>query len=201
MDEQQRQQPGRLPLLVGTNWCSMRARSSARPAELILYEFLAGIGGVTAGVEQMNDRQDSVHALGQVVVRRNDVRYVRRDDLLLGPGEAGGHGGLGDQERVRDVGRRHAADEPQRQGDLALGGQGRVATREDQAQSVVGNPVRSPPPAPRRPRVPATTASFRPQRVGVAHGVEGEPAGHGRQPRAGPVRDTIAVPGLVNAFT
>jgi hypothetical protein len=46
---------------------------------------------------------------------------------------------LRNDERARDLLRRQAADEAQRQRDLRVGGEGRVAAREDQLEAVVGD--------------------------------------------------------------
>ena len=60
-------------------------------------------------------------------------------DLPLRSHEPLRHRRLGDEEGVRDLGRREAADLAQRQRDAALGGERRVAAGEDEGEPVVGD--------------------------------------------------------------
>ena len=70
-------------------------------------------------------------------------RHAERDagvaDLPLGADEALGERRLRDEERARDLRRLEAADQAQRQRDLRLRRERRVAAREDQLEPLVGN--------------------------------------------------------------
>ena len=81
------------------------------------------------------------------------VRDAGRGDLLLRPGDPGGHRRLADQEGARDLGRGQPAQQPQGQRDLRLDGERRVAAGEDQPQPVVGDTSSA------RPRPTAGSAS------------------------------------------
>ena len=49
------------------------------------------------------------------------------------------HGRFGNEKGVRDLCRREAAQKTQRQGDLGIGCEGRVAAGEDEAEAIVSN--------------------------------------------------------------
>ena len=57
---------------------------------------------------------------------------------MLGPHEPLRHRRLGDQEGAGDLGSREAAERAQRERDLRLGGEGRMAAREEQFEPLVG---------------------------------------------------------------
>src|SRR5579859_5738030 len=71
------------------------------------------------------------------MLRRNAQRNARVANLSLGPHEPLREGRLGDDERLRDLGRRQAADEAECQGNLRVGGERRVAAGEDQLEPLV----------------------------------------------------------------
>ncbi len=71
------------------------------------------------------------------MVGRDAERDPGAADLPLRAHEPLRHRGLGDEERVCDLGRREAADLAQRQRDAALGGERRVAAREDEREALV----------------------------------------------------------------
>ena len=62
---------------------------------------------------------------------------MRRLDLVLGPDETLGHGRLGDEEGTGHLIGGEATEQSQRQRDLCLGREGRVAAGEDESESVV----------------------------------------------------------------
>ena len=117
--QQQRQQARGLAL-AGSSARSIRARSSARPVRSSRTSVAAGGRGVPGRVEQVDDGERGVEPRGQLVGRRHRVGDAGGGDLLLGAGDARRHRRLRDEERVRDVRRRHAAHEAQRQRDLGL---------------------------------------------------------------------------------
>ncbi len=110
-------------------------------------------GGRVALVEQQV--QHGEHGPGsfrQHVVGRDAEGYAGVADLALGPHQALGHGGFGDQERPRYLGRGQAGQGAQGEGDLGLQGQGRMTAGEHQAQAVVAARPRRPDPRRRRAR-------------------------------------------------
>ena len=138
VDHQQREQPERLAL--GGQQRDDEARELQRAGgEVGAHQLAARRRGVARRVQQVDDREDGVETRRQLLRLRHGVRDVRGGDLLLGPRQAGRHRRLGDEEGPRDVRRRDAADQPQRQGDLRLGRERRMAAGEDQPQPVVGD--------------------------------------------------------------
>jgi hypothetical protein len=95
------------------------------------------VGVVPAGEEQVEHGQHAGEPLGQRGAGGHAVRDAGVSDLGFGPGEAAGHGRLGDQERTRDVGGRYPADGAQGQRHAGVEGQRRVAAGEDEPQPVV----------------------------------------------------------------
>jgi hypothetical protein len=73
------------------------------------------------------------------VLRRHAQRDPRVADLPLRADEPLRERGLGHQEGARDLRRLEAADEAQRQRDLRLGRERRVAAGEDQLEPLVGD--------------------------------------------------------------
>src|SRR3954453_17241113 len=70
---------------------------------------------------------------------RDSEREAGVADLPLGPDEALGERRLRDEEGARDLRRLEAADEAQRQGDLRLQRERRMAAGEDELEPFVGN--------------------------------------------------------------
>ena len=101
-----------------------------------------------------------------------------------------------DEERVRDVRRRDAAHEPQRQRDLRLARQRGMAAGEDEPQPVVGDPSASSALVVLRLE---QQRELRLQRAPAAQEVEREAARDRREPRAGARGDAVARPGLERA--
>ena len=87
---------------------------------------------MAGGVEQMGDGQHRIQPVGQLMGRGDTVGDLGQGDLLFRPGDAGGHGGLADQERAGDLGGGQPAHQPQGQGDLGLGGERGMAAGEEQ---------------------------------------------------------------------
>jgi len=71
------------------------------------------------------------------VVARHPVRDSGELDLALGANQTLRHGRLGDQEGAGHFAGAQPTEQPQGQRNLRLGGQGRVATGEDQPKSVI----------------------------------------------------------------
>jgi len=98
--------------------------------------------GVALVEDQVDDGEDGGQPGGQLVARGHLVRQPALADRALGAHEALRDRGLGHEECARDLDRAQPAYQPQREGHAALGGQRRMAAREDQSQPVVGNRLR-----------------------------------------------------------
>ena len=97
----------------------------------------ARAGGVAFVEDQVEDVHDRAEARGAVVGGR---RLEARAGVLegcLGPADPLGHGRLGDQERVGDLGGGEPADRAQGQRDRRRRRQRRVAAHEQQVEAVV----------------------------------------------------------------
>ena len=108
-------------------------------AQVGAHEVGAGRRRVALVEHEVEDREHRPEPLGQQVVGRDAERDAGAADLPLRAHEPLRHRRLRDEERVRDLGRREAADLAQRQRDAALGGERRVAAREDEREAVVGD--------------------------------------------------------------
>jgi hypothetical protein len=92
------------------------------------------------GVEdEVDRREDDAQPLRHEVLGRHAQRDACVPDLPLRAHEPLGERRLGDEEGPRDLGRRQAADEAQRQRDLRFRRERRVAAGEDQLEPLVGN--------------------------------------------------------------
>ena len=139
--EQQREQPARPRARPGSSARSMRARSSARSARSTRTS-ASPDGAVWPVVDSRCTTVSTASRRGgESSGAGTTYGMPRGGDLLLGPRHPRRHRRLADQERVRDVGGRHAAHEPQRQRHLRLARQRRVAAGEDEPQPVVGDHV------------------------------------------------------------
>ncbi len=87
--------------------------------------------------QQVEHGEHGTRALRQQVRRRNAVRDAGVADLVLGPHQSLRHGRLGHEERACDLGSRQPGERAQRERDLRLDRQRRMAAREDQPQAVV----------------------------------------------------------------
>ena len=97
-------------------------------------------GRPVAGVEDEIDRREhEPQPLGQQVLRRHAQRDAGVADLPLRADEPLRERRLGDEKGARDLGRLEAADEAQRQRDLCLRRERRMAAGEDQLEPLVGN--------------------------------------------------------------
>ena len=83
----------------------------------------------------------ALQAVGELGAAGNPVGGVVVAQLALGPHDALGHRRLGHEEGPGDLGGVEAAEQAQREGDLGVGRQRRVAAEEHQPQLVVGDDV------------------------------------------------------------
>ena len=93
---------------------------------------------VVARVEdQVHDRQHRCEAVGQQVGRRHPEGDARIADLALRAHQALCHRRLGYEEGARDLGSGEAGERAQRERDLRVHRERRVAAREDQLEAFV----------------------------------------------------------------
>ena len=121
-----------------------------------------------------------------------------RHDLALGPHDPLGQRALVDQERPRDLRRRHADHRAQGERQPGLGGERRVAAREEQRQPVVGAVGTSPScgTSPRPARAPVRAARERRLARAAADQVQGVVPRCRLQPGGRVVRRPVAPPRL-----
>jgi hypothetical protein len=93
--------------------------------------------GIPLGEHEVDDGHHRLEPLGQLIGRWDAVRNARERDLLLRAHEALRHRGHRDEERARDLLRGEPREGAQRQRDLRLDAERRVAAREDEAEEVV----------------------------------------------------------------
>jgi hypothetical protein len=91
--------------------------------------------------DQVDHREHPGQPLVQLLRRGNPVRDTGVADLLLGPGDALGSGRGRDQEGRRDLLHLQSGHRAQGQRHAGLERQGRVTTREQQAQTIVRSSV------------------------------------------------------------
>src|SRR5207302_2087884 len=89
--------------------------------------------------DEVHDRQHGPNTSGQVGFVRDSIRDPRVTDLALGAHQALRHGRLGNEERTCDLRCGQSAQESERQRDLGLHGERRMAAGEHQSQTVVAH--------------------------------------------------------------
>ena len=97
----------------------------------------AGRGRVSFVEDQVDDVEDRVESPRQLGAGRYLIRNSGVANLRLGPDDALGDGAGSGQIRVRDFLGRQAAHFAERERDLRIGGQRRVAAGENEPQAVV----------------------------------------------------------------
>ena len=96
-----------------------------------------GAAAVALVEDEVDDRQHRSEPVGQEVRRRYAEGDPRRPDLPFRADEPLGHRLLGDEERPRDLLRAEAAERSQRERDLRVELERRVAAREDELEALV----------------------------------------------------------------
>ena len=123
--------------LVGHQLDEQAGQADALRAQLAANELVA-LGRDVALVEhQVHDGEHGSEPVGQLGVRRDSVGDLGGADLVLRSDQPLGHGRLRDQEGPGDLGGLQPGDEPQRQRHLRVGGERRMAAREDEPELVV----------------------------------------------------------------
>jgi hypothetical protein len=87
--------------------------------------------------DEVDDREHGREPIGQQVVGRHPEGDPGRLDLPLRPHEPLRHGRLGDEKGARDLLGRQSAEGPQREGDLGVECEGRVAAGEHELEPLV----------------------------------------------------------------
>jgi len=114
-------------------------REDLRETERLLAELGPRRRPVAFVEDEVEDREYGTQPLGKQMIGWHAERDPRVSNLPLRAHEALSHRRLRDEKGLRDLLGRKAAERAQRQRDLRLRGQSRVAAREDQAQLLVGN--------------------------------------------------------------
>ena len=170
-------------------------------AEILPHEVLARMGRVTLVEDQVQRREHGRQPRGQLRPFRHLVRESPVPDRPLRAYQALGDRRLGYQERPRDLRRREAPHQPQRERDAAVGGKRGMAAGEDQPEPVVGHLVGDLIDAGhvrrrmrRAERLVGEGVRARARAAGAAQMIEGPPSGRGEEPGARTVRDAVRGP-------
>ena len=91
--------------------------------------------------DQVDDTEHRREALGALLSTGDLERHALVGECALGADDALGDGGLGDEERTRDLFGCEAAEQPERERHPRLDGQHGMARREDEAKKVVADVV------------------------------------------------------------
>ncbi len=108
-------------------------------AQVGAHQGIPRTGRITLVEYEIDDGQDRTQAVRQLVGLRYAVGDVGPADLGFGPHQSLRHGRFWYQECRSDLGGGEATEEAQRQGDLHVGGERRVAAGEDEAKLIVAN--------------------------------------------------------------
>ncbi len=109
-------------------------RARAEPERLVRELAAAAVALVE---DQVDDREHGGQPVGQEMVGRDSERDPGGLDLALRADQPLGHRRLLDQECTRDLAGRQAAERPQRERDLRIDRERRMAAGEDELESLV----------------------------------------------------------------
>ena len=137
MKQHQRENAGRLGL-VGHEAHQHARQADRLVAELAPHQRVGARGEVALVEDQIERGQDRAQPLGQVGVRRDRVGDAGPADLALRADEPLRHGGLRHEECARHLRGGEPAERPERERDLGLRRERRVAAGEEEPQAVVG---------------------------------------------------------------
>ncbi|CAI7655180.1 unnamed protein product [Penicillium discolor] len=167
-------------------------------AQLRPHPLRTAAGRVRFVEDEIEHPKDRAEPRRMLLPRRQLERRARGRQRLLRAHDPLLHGRRGDEEGAGDLLTRQTAHDPQRQRDLRLPGEHRVARDEEKAQHVVVHGIRVP-----RQLVPLRLLLFqvvRDQRqtvvqpLAAAPSVHRLPLRHGRQPRGGVLRHALGGP-------
>ncbi len=138
LQQRQRQQPHRLGL--GQQLDDEPAKTDRLGREIGTCQRVAGRGRIAFVEDQVDDAQHARQPRAELGALRAPCREsAGGTDLRLGADDSLRQRRRRQQEGARDLLGRQARDLAQREGDLGVGRERRVAAREDQAQRVVGD--------------------------------------------------------------
>ena len=143
VDQQyEREQPGDLGI-IGHQFDEQSGEPDGLVAQISPDEAGVRCARMTLGEDRVDHAADGREPIDQ----RVEIDRLERDpgstDLGLRPGEAACHRRLRDEERARDLRGRETADHAQRQCDLSVGSNRRVAASEQQRELIVDQLVRA----------------------------------------------------------
>ncbi len=121
----------------GISWASRRREADRLGAQLVAHEVLAARRGVALVEDQVDDGEHGAEPVRQLGVAGDAVGDVGVADLALGPDQPLRHRRLRHEEGAGDLVGLQTSEQAQRQRDLDVRRQRRVAAREDQPQAVV----------------------------------------------------------------
>jgi len=110
---------------------------SPQPQRFVRKVAAGGRGRISLVEDQVDDREHRGEPVGQQVGGGHAERDRGGLDLALGPHQALGHRRLADQECSGDLLGRETAERPQRQRDLRVGCERRMAAGEDELQPLI----------------------------------------------------------------
>jgi hypothetical protein len=133
---QQREQSQRLGF-VRHQLGDDRSEADRFGAEGAAHVGVAGAGRVPLVEDEVDDVEHGLEALGQRFVARHAEGDLGHADLRLGPRQPLRHRGLRHKKRMRNLGGREAAEQPECQRDLRFTRERGMAAGEDQPQPLV----------------------------------------------------------------
>ena len=192
----------------GISPASVRAEPDRLCAQALTHEVGAGGGGVALVEQEVEHGEHRARALRQQMRGRHPVRDAGVADLVLRAHEPLRHRRLRHQERASDLGGGQPGERAQRQRDLRVDRERRVAAREDQPQAVVFDAAVVGVGTGSSPDESTVTSRSFDAPVVTAPGAVDRPVAGGRgEPRAGIARDAVASPmfegeheGVLRAF-
>ena len=140
MKQHQRQQ-GIGVRAIGHELDKQAAKADRLPAKLAADEVRTRGRGIALGEYQIDDSEDAIEPVRHNVSRRHLIGNPGIADLCFGAHQTLSHGFFRYKKRFGDFRGRQPADRPQRQRNLGLARQGRMAARENQAQHIVRQPA------------------------------------------------------------
>ena len=199
VDQQHQRQQAEDLLFVGQERGQHTPEPDRLGAQIVADQTLAARCRVAFVEDQVDDGQHRAQTLWQLALFRHAVGDAGVADLGLGADDPLRHRRLGHQEGARDLRRREAAEQPQRQRHLRARRERRVTAGEDQAQPIVVHGVVLPTGGldrlvagmeQGRLRVPVGARRLAAEAIdgAVAGGGDDPPRRAGRQPRLRPAR-------------
>ena len=138
VQQHQRRQSAGL-VIIGQKFAHHAREPDRFAAEFAAHQRVACRRRVTFVEDQVDNSVNRVDPLGQQLIWRHRVGDTRRANLALGPNQPLRHRGSRHQEGARDFLGRKPAQRPQRQRDLRLERECRMAAGENQTKTLIGH--------------------------------------------------------------